>query len=103
MGVPLGRSFGRLISPLEAQELVRRDQVKKNQAEKDAAAKERRERREMRHKWEREEAEFDRNFPNTISTVPAPSLSDQFGCAFIALLLFLGIVVFISLLTSLGA
>lgn len=100
MGVPLGGSFGRLISPFEAHELVRRDQAKKKRAAQDAAANERRERREMRHKWFREEAEFERTFPNTAP--PRASLAQNIGCVIACLIVFLIVAGFFNFLSSLG-
>lgn len=99
MGVPLGGSFGRLISPFEAQELARRDKAKKKREATEQAAQEKRERREMRHKWIREEVEFERQHPNTLPTSNPPSFLSQVGCVFIALFL---IYVISTFMASLG-
>lgn len=103
MGVPLGGSFGRLISPFEAQELVRRDNAKKKLAAADQAAQEKRERRQMRHANIREEVAFDKSFSWNSTPVDAPSLSSQIGCAIVCLFIFLAVAGFISFLSSLGA
>ncbi len=103
MGVPLGGGFGRLISPFEAQELVRRDKARERKAKAEKAAQEKRELREMRHKWIREETAFERMFSANSSSVQAPSLADQIGCAFVCLLIFAFFVGCAFFLTSLGA
>lgn len=101
MGVPLGGSFGRLISPYEAQELNRRENARKKKAAAELAAKEKRERRQMRHAEIREEIAFDKSFSGS-QRAEAPSLSSQIGCAFICLTIFLFLAGFISFLSSLG-
>lgn len=103
MGVPLGGGFGRLISPYEAEELVRRDNAKKKKAAAEAAAVEKRQRRQMRHAEIREELEYERMFSGNSSPTPAPSFFDQISCAFIFLVIFLTIAGLITLLETLGA
>jgi hypothetical protein len=103
MGVPLGGGFGRLISPFEAEELVRRDKARARRAAAEKAAQEKREHRELRHKWIREETAFERMYSANSSSVQAPSLSSQIGCALVCLLItafFVGCAFFLS---SLGA
>lgn len=103
MGVPLGGGFGRLISPFEAEELVRRDKAKKRKAAQEAAASERREMREMRHKWIREEAEFEKRFSANHSPEEPISLSNKLGCAALFIVLFLIVSGLITVLESLRA
>jgi len=103
MGVPLGGSYGRLISPFEAEELRRRDKVKNKKAVAEQAAQERRDRRQMRHKWIREEAAFDKKFQYNSTSAQAPSLSSQIGCAIICLFIFLAVSGLFVLLESLRA
>lgn len=100
MGVPLGGSYGRLISPFEAEELRRRDNAKKKKAAEEQATQEKRERREYRHKWIREEAAFDKQFQYNSTSAQSPSLSSQIGCAIIGIFIFLSISVLIVLLGS---
>lgn len=103
MGVPLGGGFGRLISPYEAEELVRRDTAKKKKADAERAAQDKRERRQRRHAEIREEIEFEKRFSGNSSFVEAPSLASQIGCAFIFIAIFLIVSGFIVVLESLGA
>lgn len=102
MGVPLGGSFGRLISPFEAQELTRRENARKKKDAAEQAAREKRERRQMRHKWFQEEVAFNKSFSGSQKRVEAPSLLSQIGCAFVCLTIFMFLAGFISFLTSLG-